>query len=789
MSQTITNALLTKLWNMAAPLHVMLIENTTADAELILHKLERAGFQCQPQIIATRAELLEHLGRFPFDVVLADYHLPGWTGMDAFSTIRQAGRDVPFILVTGILGEEVVVECIKQGVTDYVLKDHLARLPLVVARALEERALRDARNLMVQALRQSEANSLFLFAHNPLPMWVFEKETLQFLQVNNAALRHYGFDRMEFLQMSAPELHPAEEVAKLLAAFQNGTPEAFHGSQWRHRKKDGSVIDVEMFLGGMEYSGHAAALVVAQDITERKRAEEEKQKFFTLVEYSRDFIAVADLQDNVQYVNPAGRAMLGIEGLHAVKGTHSLDYVVSDDLPLVHGTILPALYSFGHWEGELRFRHRQTGKSLPMDFVGFQVKDPQTGEPRFVATVSRDMTERRALQQQLQQAQKFEAFGQLAGGIAHDFNNVVGAILGWAELGEQQAASGNPALESYFKKIHYQCGRVTALIQQLLAFARRQILEPRSLSLNQTVHDVMNLLDKVIGKDIEIKTALDDHLSAVRADPTQIEQVLMNLCINSRDAMPKGGRVTIETHNATFSEQDCRGAAGLQPGRFAELHVSDTGMGMDAATQERIFEPFFTTKGMGKGTGLGLATVYGIVKQHSGFILVESELGKGSTFRVFLPVNETSAESDLRPTVLDDLPARGGTETILLADDHDGICEMAQSVLKTKGYHVLIARDGEEAIEMFTANRDRISLVLLDVIMPRRSGPEVFAAIKALDQRVSVVFATGYSSDTAALADLVERGVAVLRKPYSPAMLCRRVREVLDAAATSSLPA
>jgi PAS domain S-box-containing protein len=549
------------------------------------------------------------------------------------------------------------------------------------------------------------------------------------------------------------------------------------------------VIDVEMFLGQMEYSGRAAALVVAQDITERKRAEEEKQKFFTLVEYSRDFIAVADLHDNVQYVNPAGRAILGIESAEAVKGTHSLDYVVWDDLPLVHGTILPALYSFGHWEGELRFRHRQTGKSLPMDFVGFQVKDPQSGEPRYVATVSRDMTERRALEQQLQQAQKFEAFGQLAGGIAHDFNNVVGAILGWAELGEEQAASGNAALENYFKKIHFQCDRVTALIQQLLAFARRQILEPRSLSLNQTVHDVMNLLDKVIGKDVEIKTALEDNLSAVRADPTQIEQVLMNLCINSRDAMPKGGRVTIETHNVAFSEEDCRGTSGLQPGRFAELRVGDTGTGMDAATRERIFEPFFTTKGTGKGTGLGLATVYGIVKQHSGFILVESEPGKGSTFRVFLPVNETSKEGELRSTVLDVLPARGGTETILLADDHDGICEMAQSVLKARGYDVLIARDGEEAIEVFTANRDRIALVLLDVIMPRRSGPEVFAAIKALRPDVSVVFATGYSNETAVLADLVERGVAVLRKPYSPATLCRRVREVLDAAATSSLPA
>jgi polar amino acid transport system substrate-binding protein len=210
---------------------------------------------------------------------------------------------------------------------------------------------------------------------------------------------------------------------------------------------------------------------------------------------------------------------------------------------------------------------------------------------------------------------------------------------------------------------------------------------------------------------------------------------------------------------------------------------------MDAATRERIFEPFFTTKGTGKGTGLGLATVYGIVKQHSGFILVESEPGKGSTFRVFLPVNETSKEGELRSTVLDVLPARGGTETILLADDHDGICEMAQSVLKARGYDVLIARDGEEAIEVFTANRDRIALVLLDVIMPRRSGPEVFAAIKALRPDVSVVFATGYSNETAVLADLVERGVAVLRKPYSPATLCRRVREVLDAAATSSLPA
>jgi PAS domain S-box-containing protein len=604
--------------------------------------------------------------------------------------------------------------------------------------------------------------------------------------VNDAALGHYGYERLEFLQMSASDLHPPEEVPKMTASFRDSNSGERHPAQWRHRKKDGSMIDVEMLLHTIEYSGQAASLVVAQDITERKKAEEGKQKFFTLVEYSRDFIAVADLQDNVEYINPAGRAMLGIANDESLKETHSMDYVMPDDLPLVHGTILPALYSLGHWEGELRFRHRQSGQSLPMDFVGFQVKDQTTGEPRFVATVSRDMSERRALEQQLRHAQKFEAFGQLAGGIAHDFNNVIGAILGWAELGEDLSASSNATLEGYFKKIHVQCDRVTALIRQLLAFARRQILEPRSLSLNQTVRDVMNLLDKVIGKNIEIKTTLADDLSTVRADPTQIEQVLMNLCINARDAMPKGGRLSIETHNVEFSDENCRRTAGIQPGRFAELRVSDTGIGMDANVRERIFEPFFTTKGTGKGTGLGLATVYGIVKQHNGFIQVESELSRGSTFRVCLPVDNSITTENFLTPLSAEVSVPGGTETILLADDHDGICDMAQSALLGRGYRVLVAHDGEQAIATFMDHSERISLVLLDVIMPKRSGQEVFAAIKTLNPGVSVLFTTGYIDETAILADLLARGVAVLRKPYSPSALCRRVREVLDAAAGKS---
>ena len=274
MSQTAENVSQTTLRDVSAPVQVLLIENSAADAELNLHELAHAGFQCKPSIVSTRPEFLKYLRRFPFDIVLADYRLPGWTGMDALSAMRQAGHDVPFILVTGTLGEEVAVECIKQGITDYVLKEHLSRLPLAVARALEERALRDARSLMMQALRESEANSLFLFAHNPLPMWVFERETLQILQVNEAALRHYGYDRLEFLQMTAGDLHPAEEIPTLLSVFRATDLRSHHAGQWRHRKKDGSVIDVEMYMDKMKYSGRPAALVVAQDITERKRFEE-----------------------------------------------------------------------------------------------------------------------------------------------------------------------------------------------------------------------------------------------------------------------------------------------------------------------------------------------------------------------------------------------------------------------------------------------------------------------------------------------------------------------------------
>jgi two-component system cell cycle sensor histidine kinase/response regulator CckA len=381
------------------------------------------------------------------------------------------------------------------------------------------------------------------------------------------------------------------------------------------------------------------------------------------------------------------------------------------------------------------------------------------------------------MEKQLRQAQKFEAIGQLAGGIAHDFNNMIGAILGWAEIGLEETGV-ETRLHWHFDKVRHQAVRAAAWTRQLLAFARRQILEPRNLDLNQNITETLSLLEKAIGSNIEIKTKLSENLTLVRADPTQIDQVLMNLDINARDAMPEGACLTIETGDSVFDEKFCAVNTFARLGHYTSLAVTDTGTGMDAATLDRIFEPFFTTKDTGKGIGLGLATVYGIVSQHGGFLQVYSEVGIGTTFRVYLPLTPSAERT---PANVEDLrPARGGAETILIAEDHEGLRELTRETLANLGYGILLASDGEEAVRVFQANRDRVDLLLLDVVLPKINGPEAYARIRAETEDVPVIFATGYSPEMALLHNAQERGLTILQKPYVPRDLARRVRETLD---------
>src|SRR5712692_6176207 len=400
------------------------------------------------------------------------------------------------------------------------------------------------------------------------------------------------------------------------------------------------------------------------------------------------------------------------------------------------------------------------------------------GQPAGLEVIAEDVTELRAVERQLRQAQKFEAVGQLAGGIAHDFNNVVGAILGWAELGFEQNRD-NPQVAERFTRIREQAERAATLTRELLAFARRQVLQPRAVDLNTVAGGLVSFLDKVIGKDIEFKF-LNAKLDPVKADPTQIEQVLMNLCLNARDAMPQGGRLVIETEMVELDESYCRFYPYVQAGRYAVVSVSDTGIGMDAETRERIFEPFFTTKERGKGTGMGLATAYGIVKQHGGFIHVYSEPGHGSLFRVYLPAMEGAvADGAAEKAPGPSLAEIRGTETILLAEDHESIREMARQTLVNLGYRVLSAANGEEALRL--CEYETPALAILDVIMPKMGGAAAAAKLAGRFPNLQIVITRGYSPEGERAPASGEK-TRYLQKPYSPTTLGRLIRESLDQA-------
>lgn len=388
----------------------------------------------------------------------------------------------------------------------------------------------------------------------------------------------------------------------------------------------------------------------------------------------------------------------------------------------------------------------------------------------------RQRREKKVLERQVSQLQKFEAVGRLAGGIAHDFNNVLGAILGWAQLGYDEAGT-SAALRQRFEKIIEQGRYASSLTSQLLAFARRQVLQPKKINLNKLLEETLGLLHRVIGENIQIKIDLDQDLRVVSADYTQFEQVLMNLCLNARDAMPDGGQISVTTRNTELHENASQIHADARPGAYVQITVSDTGLGIDPVALEHIFEPFFTTKGQGEGTGLGLATVYGIVRQHNGFLTVRSTVGQGTTFDIYVPVVDGPA--DILP-VDGENTVHGGTETILLAEDHDGLREVAYEVLSGLGYTVILARNGEEAVTKFREHMKDVKLVLLDAVMPIIDGPQAYFHMRDLREDIPVIFTTGHTAEYKSMTALIEQGAVFLQKPFTPKTLAQTVRNVLD---------
>jgi len=397
-------------------------------------------------------------------------------------------------------------------------------------------------------------------------------------------------------------------------------------------------------------------------------------------------------------------------------------------------------------------------------------------EPIGIVEDFKDITERQKLEEQLLQAQKMEAVGQLAGGIAHDFNNILTAVIGYGNLLKTEISEDDP-LQTYVARILVSAERAANLTKGLLAFSRKQIISPKAVNLNELLKGVERLLSSLLGEDIELSVVPANNDLIIIADGSQIEQVLMNLATNARDAMSDGGSLTIRTEAIEFDNEFIKSHGYGRPGFYALISVGDTGEGMDEETKERIFEPFFTTKEVGKGTGLGLSMVYGIIKQHDGYISVYSEPKKGTTFKIYLPLIKSIIEKE-KPGVFSGI--KKGTETVLIAEDDVEVRELATKVLAGAGYKVLEAKDGEDALKVFTENKEKIQLLILDVIMPKKNGKEVYNEIKKERPDIKVIFMSGYNSDVIHKKGFLEEGLDFIPKPLLPDELLRKIRERLD---------
>jgi signal transduction histidine kinase/ActR/RegA family two-component response regulator len=397
---------------------------------------------------------------------------------------------------------------------------------------------------------------------------------------------------------------------------------------------------------------------------------------------------------------------------------------------------------------------------------------------------NRDITDRKRLEDQLMHSQRLESIGTLAGGIAHDFNNILTAITGYGHILKMKAKEGDPS-KAYIEQILASAERAANLTQSLLAFSRKQISAPEPVKLKGIIENVKRVLQRLIGENIELRTEVQGEELTAMADSAQIEQVLVNLCTNARDAMPEGGVLAVKMKRVSGDKMhktigtEAEGLSIKHDKGYAEITIIDTGTGMDEKTRERIFEPFFTTKEVGKGTGLGLSMVYGIIKQHHGHISVDSEEGKGTTFRIYLPLTETAVSKDIK-TAEAATAITGGPETILLAEDEDAVRKLTRIVLEEFGYTVIEASDGQEAVSKFMENKDRIGLFLTDIVMPVMNGREAYERIKKIKPKLKVLFASGYPSDFTHKSEILAEGLDFIGKPVSPDNLLKKVREVLD---------
>ncbi len=907
---------------MGRPLRVLLIEDSEDDAALILRQLQGAGYVPAVRRVETPAAMHHALQQETWDVVLADWSMPRFSALFALEMLKSQGLDLPFIIVSGTIGEEATTSAMKAGAHDFISKNNLERLGLTIDRELREGADRAARRRAEAALAASEER-LQLVAratNDAVRDWDLSTNAMWWSEGFSALFGYQAKEVEAGVESWYSRLHPADKervIASCYAAINGGATSWSEG--YRFRREDGTyaeVLDRGYIVRNVR--GQALRLIGAMtSLTALWKAhaalKESEARARTVLDSSLDAIIGMDAGGTITDWNPSAQTMFGWSREEALgraladtiipparRAAHSSGLrrftetgegpminrrvemaacrrdntefpVELSIVPLKEGAVhrfygfivdiserraaeaslrdseerlrlametahmaawdwnvmadimthsqtcgplfgFPAGTQFGNLKTFMNMIHAddreqiregialslETGAAFFREYRtvwpdgtvhwlcsrGHTIHRDEGGKPdRMIGTLT-DITERKqaeltlkSTEDQLRQAQKMEAVGQLAGGVAHDFNNLLTVITGYTDLLVSNLPAGAPMLTD-LQEIRNAAERAAWLTRQLLAFSRRQVLAPQVLDLNVLIGNFDKMLRRLVGEDILAKTELVPSLARIKADPGQIEQILMNLAVNSRDAMPTGGGLTIKTDNVLLDESYPGKAEAVPPGRYVLLAVSDTGCGIDSETQKRVFEPFFTTKEPGKGTGLGLSTVYGIVKQSNGFIWLYSEPGQGTTFKIYFP----AVDDDLQTasTMARTVEQWMGVETILLVEDAVSLRVLTKKILELSGYTVLAAGNLAEALKLAEERKWAIHLLLTDVVMPEGSGPDVADRLKERCPDLRVLYMSGYTGTAIVHQGILESGHQLFQKPFSPDALRQKVREVLD---------
>jgi two-component system cell cycle sensor histidine kinase/response regulator CckA len=762
-------------------LRILILEDVPMDAELVEYELERARIPFSSRRVDSRDDFLRELEEFSPDLILSDYTLPRFDGMTALSLARERAPSIPFLIVTGSVNEETAVGCMKAGATDYLLKSNLARIGPAIEAALERSRAHAQKVQAESALAASERRFRSLVQNSSDLVTILSPDGT-ILYASDSAERIAGHTPASLVGTSLFSYLDQRDVELVQGLLQNanGRTSASGPIEFSLRRADGSPVWLEAVGTNLLNDATIRGIVLnARDVSERKRADralrESEERYRDLFDNASDLVCMAAPDGSLLYVNKAWQQGTGY-GEDEIGQMQLLDLVHPDCHTYYREVIERVLRGERLNHVELIFVPKA---GIPVTVEGNLSCTFKDGHPSVVRGIYRDITERKRVEEHLRRAERMQAAGKLAGGVAHEVNNMMTGVIGFSEFLLRSLEPGDPR-KSDVEEIIRAGTRAADVTRQLLAFTRQQFLRPQVLEVNGVVRGMEKMLRRSLGEDNVLELDLPPDASEIRADRGQLEQVLINLVLNARDALLGSGRVTVQTANTVWDERYAQrhGGVDLPLGRYVMLAVSDTGCGMDRDIQARIFEPFFTTKPIGQGTGLGLSTVYGIVKQSGGYVWVYSEPGQGSVFKVYLPEAVSGRPAEPFPEH-PELPA-SGTETILVIEDEDIVRILASRGLRDHGYVVVEARNGSQALQYVQQHPGTVDLVISDVVMPEMGGRELGQSLARTDPDLPVLYMSGYTGEDVVQRGLLDPGAPFQQKPFTPTGLATKIRAMLD---------